>query len=87
MSDTKKEPGCGWTNERLWKTLVDESSKQYLAQLEQLPRLSGRSRNDLAAGFRDGMRAARLHLEGMGVMTVMPGGADANALLQPDDET
>lgn len=71
MADTHTAPGCGWTTKAIWKQLFDTSAARYLETLEQLPRLSGKARGDLAAGFRDGMTTAMQHLVGMGVLVVL----------------
>ncbi len=70
MADERKEPGCGWTQQRIVDELIAQASKQYAAGLKRVGVLPAK-RETLLDGYQDGMRAAIHHLEGMGVLVVL----------------
>jgi hypothetical protein len=73
MADEKITPGCGWTQEQLIGELFAQSAANYEESLMRLG-FKPTKRQTLVDGFRDGQRAALRHLEGMGVLVVIPVG-------------
>ena len=70
MSDTK-EPGCGWTQQRIVNELLAKGAQQYEEGLMRVG-VKPTKRQTLVTGYRDGLRDAIRHLEGMGVLVVLP---------------